>query len=274
MREHIVPDSLSGQVAVVVGAGSSGDGLSNGQACALAYAIAGASVLCVDNNADRANETVQLIENNGFQARGVRADATDEAEMSTVIETAMDSFGRVDIMHNNVGVGGSSGAPDQIAKAEWDREIAQNLSSAYLGMRVAVPALRASNGGVIINTSSLLAVRFLKRPSVAYTTAKAAVEALTRASAIAYARENIRVNCIRIGFSETPLIKLALDERGITGDEADQAMQRSRSKVPLRQQHTSPCDVATAAAWLASDASRGITGVILNVDGGLEGAPI
>jgi len=255
-----------------MGAGSIAPGWSNGKACAVAYARAGGSVACVDRRRESAEETAELIRAFGGDSVAIEADATIEADAHRAVATAVDALGGLDVMHNNVGVGGTSGAPDDIPPDAWDREIAQNLTSAYLGIRAAVPALRACGGGAIINTSSLLAVRFLRRPTVAYSAAKAGVEALTRSSAVAYGPQNIRVNCIRIGFSETPLVEAGI--RHLDAERQKREMAKSRGKVPLRGEHTSPFDVAATAVFLASDDAQGITGAIFNVDGGLDCAPI
>lgn len=127
---------------------------------------------------------------------------------------------------------------------------------------------------MITNISSLMSTRFLRRPSVAYTASKAAVEALTRSCAAAYGRDNIRVNCIRIGFSETPLITLPLEWAGLSEEQQQAEMDKSRRKVPLRGEHGDGFDVGNAAVFLASDEAKYISGAILNVDGALEAAPI
>lgn len=265
---------LEGKVAVVVGAGTVAPGWSNGKACAVRYAREGAAVVCADVSHERAEETVRKIANEGGQAVAVGCDATKELDVKRAVDAACSQYGRLDIMHNNVGVGGSSGLPDRIAPELWDREVAQNLTTAYLGIRCAAPVMREQGGGVILNISSLLAVRFLSRPTAGYTAAKAAVEALTRACAAGYGRDGIRVNCIRIGFSETPLIRLGLERRYALPEEQDAAMNKSRAKVPLRNEHGDPFDVANAAVFLASDEAKHLTGIILGVDGGLECAPI
>jgi NAD(P)-dependent dehydrogenase (short-subunit alcohol dehydrogenase family) len=265
---------LEGRSIVVMGAGSIAPGWSNGKACAMSYARAGANVVCVDVVAARAEDAAQRIAGEGGRVIALKADATREEDVAAVVERAEREFGRLDVLHNNVGVGGSMGAPDQIPLAAWQRELSVNLTSAYLGIRHAVPAMRRAGGGAIVNISSLLAVRFLKLPSVGYTAAKAGVEALTRACAAAYGRDNIRVNCIRIGFAETPLVELGLAARGLTGERREQELNKSRAKVPLRGEHTDPFDVGACAVFLASDEARHVTGVVLNVDGGLECAPV
>jgi NAD(P)-dependent dehydrogenase (short-subunit alcohol dehydrogenase family) len=270
----MTPSSLEGKVAVVVGAGSIGEGWGNGKASAVSYARAGARVVCVDFHLDRAEATRALIEEEGGAAVAIAADATSEADVAAAVSLATSTWGRLDVMHNNVGVGGTSGGPDKIAPEQWDREIAQNLTTAYLGIRCVVPVMQAQGGGVITNISSLMSTRFLRRPSVAYTASKAAVEALTRSCAAAYGRDNIRVNCIRIGFSETPLITLPLEWAGLSEEQQQAEMDKSRRKVPLRGEHGDGFDVGNAAVFLASDEAKYISGAILNVDGALEAAPI
>jgi NAD(P)-dependent dehydrogenase (short-subunit alcohol dehydrogenase family) len=265
-------NKLDGRIVVVVGAGSVGAGIGNGKASAIAYAREGATVVCVDFRLERAEETVERIAAEGGTALALAADATDEPALQAVVDETVRRYSRLDVMHNNVGVGGTSGLPDQIEPAAWAREIDQNLTSAYMGIRCAAPVMRAQGGGSILNISSLLAVRFLRRPTSGYTAGKAAVEALTRSCAAGYGRDNIRVNCIRIGFSETPLIMAGLQQ--LTDEAREREMDKSRAKVPLRGEHGDPFDVAAAAVFLASDDAKHITGTILDVDGGLQAAPI
>ena len=230
-------------------------------------------MVCADLHLSRAEETAQIIADEGGIAIADpgRCDRPSR-RCGAVIAEAVGRFGRLDVMHNNVGVGGTGGLPDQIEPAAWARRSIRTSPPRTSGIRCAVPALRASGGGSIVNISSLLAVRFLRRPTAGYTAGKAAVEALTRACAAGYGRDGIRVNCIRIGFSETPLILTALQH---LPDEVQQReLDKSRAKVPLRGEHGDPFDVAAAAVFLASDDAKHISGAILDVDGALNAAPI
>jgi NAD(P)-dependent dehydrogenase (short-subunit alcohol dehydrogenase family) len=266
---------LEGKVAIVMGAGSSAPGWSNGKACAAAYAREGAAVLCVDFDAGRAEEAAGVIAAEGHVARALRADATREDDVEAAVAYAVSEFGGLDIMHNNVGVGSDGGALHEHSVAAWDRELDVSLKSAFLGMRAAIPRLQARGGGAIVNISSIAAVRPLKRgSSVSYSAAKAGVEAMTRVAAADYGPENIRVNCIRIGFCDTPLVRGMYERAGIHGEALEAKMKEGGQTVPLRHERTQVWDVANAAVFLACDEARHITGVILNVDGGLDVAPI
>lgn len=268
-------DRLKGKVAVVVGAGSSAQGWSNGKAVAAAYAREGAAVLAVDFDAARAEEAANTIQAEGFRAHPFRADATREDEVEAAIAEAVKAFGGLDILHNNVGVGSEGGAWDTLTLDSWRREIDVSLTSVFLSTRAAIPRFRARGGGAIVNTSSIAAIRPLNRGSSApYVAAKAGVEAITRQCAADYGPENIRANCVRIGFCDTPLVRGMYIRAGVTGDELEAKMKEGGAIVPLRHERTTVWDVANAAVFLASDEARHVTGVVLSVDGGLDVAPL
>jgi NAD(P)-dependent dehydrogenase (short-subunit alcohol dehydrogenase family) len=266
--------ALEGKVAVVMGAGACGPGWSNGKAAAVAYARAGASVLAVDFMADRAEATVSIISSEGNVARSFRADATREQEVEAAMACAVETFGGIDVVHNNVGMGGAGGSAHETQLAVWNHELMVSLTSTFLGVRAAIPHLRARGGGAIVNISSIAAVRFLKRGRVAYSVAKAGVETLTRVCAADYGPDNIRVNCIRIGFSDTPQAHQAYQAIGIRDEALTALLGQTAARVPLRHERTQPWGIASAAVFLASEAARDITGVVLNVDGGLEVATL
>ena len=133
---------FDGRTVVVVGAGAIGAGWSNGKACAVTYAREGATVFCIDYLLPRAEETAHIIAGEGGRAVALQADETDEAALGAAVEVAVEQTGRLDVMHNNVGAGGSPGAPDKVSLKEFQRDIAQNLTTAFLGTRLAVPVMR------------------------------------------------------------------------------------------------------------------------------------
>jgi NAD(P)-dependent dehydrogenase (short-subunit alcohol dehydrogenase family) len=267
---------LQGKVAVVMGAGSSGPGWSNGKAVAATYAREGAKVVAVDFDLARAEETAQAIAGEGHLAKAFRADATQEADVEAVMAFAIEQFGALDILHNNIG--SASDKSERIHEhslGNWDRELAVTLKTGFLGMKAAIPHMLKAGGGAIVNTSSIAAVRPLTRGSNAsYAAAKAGIEAITKVAASDYGPDNIRVNCVRIGYADTPLVRGLYLKAGVPADEVDGLMLQSGKSVPLRNERTTVWDVANAALFLASDEAKHITGVILNVDGGLDVAQI
>ena len=268
-------DRLKGKVALVMGAGSSGGGWSNGKAVAAVYAREGASVLAVDFDFARAQEAAREIGADGLQILPFRCDVTHQEDVEAAVAEAVKAFGGLDILHNNVGVGSAGGPWDRTPLEAWRREIDVSLTSVFLGTKAAIPAFRARGGGAIVNTSSIAAIRPLNRGSSApYVAAKAGVEALTRQCAADYGPENIRANCIRIGFCDTPLVRGMYIKAGVTGEALEAKMKEGGAIVPLRHERTTVWDVANAAVFLASDEARHVTGVILNVDGGLDVAPL
>jgi NAD(P)-dependent dehydrogenase (short-subunit alcohol dehydrogenase family) len=267
---------LQGKVAVVMGAGSSGPGWGNGKAVAAAFAREGASVLAVDFDLGRAEEAAREIAGDGLVVKPFRADATQEADVEAAMAYAAREFGGIDILHNNIG--SASSKPErthEMSLESWNRELDVSLKTAFLGMKFAIPHLLARGGGAIVNVSSIAAVRNLERGmSVSYSAAKAGVEAITRAAACDYGPQNIRVNAIRIGYADTPLMRGMYTRGGVPADQLDAVMRESGKSVPLRNERTSVWDVANAAVFLACEESRHVTGVILNVDGGLDVAAI
>ena len=256
---------LDGKVAVVVGAGQTpGDTIGNGRATAILFAREGARVVAVDRRFDSARETVATIEAEGGSALAVEADATREADCAALVARCRDEHGRIDVLHNNVGIGGGDAGPAHIEEAEWDRILSVNLKSAVLPCKHALPVMRAQGSGSIINISSAAAV--CSTGIVAYKTSKAGLNAYTQALAIGNAKYGIRANVIMPGLMNTPMAIEGISRA--TNVPKQELIRRRNALVPLRATMGTAWDVAYAALFLASDEARFITGVALPVDGG------
>jgi NAD(P)-dependent dehydrogenase (short-subunit alcohol dehydrogenase family) len=258
---------LKDRVAIVVGAGQSpGEGIGNGRATALTFAREGAKVLCVDHNLASAQETVDSIATKGGTALAFRADVTVHAELAAMAAEALARWGRIDILHNNVGVslaGGDAELPDLTEEAV-DRCVAINLKSCIFAAKEVIPVMRRQNSGAIINISSMAAIT--SYPYVAYKATKAAMIAFTEQLADQNARYGIRANVILPGLMNTPM---AVDTRARAFRKSRAEVEAERdAKVPLRHKMGTAWDVANAALFLASDEANFITGVTLPVDGG------
>ena len=256
---------LKGKVAVVSGAGTyGGSGVGNGAAVAIVFARAGAKVLLVDAVQEWADATKATIEGEGGVAMSTAADVTDPNACQQAISLAVERFGGLDILHNNVG-GGARGSVVEADEETWQRSISVNLMSMVNMSRYAIPHMINGGGGSIINVSSVTALRPKAGESAApYTVNKAAVVGLTSAMALDHAKDNVRVNCIMPGLMWTPRVSQAgADAREIR-----------RSSTPLPVEGES-WDIGWAALYLAGDEARFVTGIVLPVDGGflLTSAP-
>ena len=258
---------LDGQAAIVVGGGQTpGQTIGNGRATAITYARAGARVLVADRDLDAAAATVAEITAEGGDAVPFRADVTDEADIAAMVADACDRWGRLDILHNNVGIS-VAGGDAEISKIEgeaFDRIMAINLKSMVLAIKHALPVMRGQQSGNIVNISSTAAHE--DYPWVTYKASKAAAKAMTEQVALQNAPHGIRVNCIQPGLMNTPM---AVDARMDAWDMTREEVVAMRdAKVPLGGKMGTAWDVANAALFLVSDEARFITGVTLMVDGG------
>jgi NAD(P)-dependent dehydrogenase (short-subunit alcohol dehydrogenase family) len=253
-----VPDGwgLSGKVAVVTGGGAVGDGIGNGRAAAILLAKAGARVVVVDRDGALARRTVEMIGAAGGEAIAVEADVTKAGDCAAMVKTALDRFGRLDLLDNNVGIGSRGSVVDE-TEENWRRVMQVNVDSMFLTAKHAIPAMRRAGGGAIVNVSSISALR--PRGLTAYSVSKGAVIALTRAMAVDHGRDGIRVNCVAPGPVYTPMVYA----RGMS----DEARQRRRQASALGIEGTG-WDIGHAVRFLLSDQARYITGHILVVDGG------
>jgi len=258
---------LKDKVAIVVGAGQSpGEGVGNGRATALTFAREGAKVVCVDRDLKSAQETVDLIGASQGIAVAFKADVTKNADIKAMVADSHARWGRIDVLHNNVGVSlaGGDAELDKITEEAFDRCVAINLKSCILAAKHVIPIMRQQKSGTIINISSMAAITTY--PYVAYKATKSAMIAFTEQLAYQNADYGIRANVILPGLMDTPM---AVDTRAREWHKtrAEVAAERD-SKVPLRKKMGTAWDVANAALFLASDEANFITGVTLPVDGG------
>ena len=253
-----VPDDwgLDGKVAIVTGGGAAGDGIGNGRAAAILLAKAGARVVVVDRAAELAARTVAMIEALGGKAIGCEADVTKPEDCRAMVEAALDRFGRLDLLDNNVGIG-SRGSVVEESQETWRRVMQVNVETMFLVAKHAIPAMIRAGGGAIVNVSSISALR--PRGLTAYSASKGAVIALTRAMAVDHGPDGIRVNCVAPGPVYTPMVY----QRGMS----EEARARRRKASLLGIEGTG-WDVGRAVRFLLSDHARYVTGQTLVVDGG------
>jgi NAD(P)-dependent dehydrogenase (short-subunit alcohol dehydrogenase family) len=258
---------LADKVAVVIGAGQSpGEGVGNGRATVLRFAQEGAKVLAVDRDRESAEETTRLAAREGGTCVAFDADVTREETLAAAMAEATRLWGRLDILHNNVGVSLAGGdAPLlELTEAAFDRVSAINLRGTIMACKHAIPIMRAQRSGAIVNISSIAALATY--PYVAYKATKAAMIEFTRQLAIENAEHGIRANAILPGLIDTPM---AVDTRARTwGRSREEVAAERNAQVPLRRRMGTGWDVANAALFLASDEAGFITGVALPVDGG------
>jgi NAD(P)-dependent dehydrogenase (short-subunit alcohol dehydrogenase family) len=256
---------LKDKVAVIVGAGQTpGETVGNGRAAAILFAREGASVVLVDCNIESALETQAMIHQEGGLSIAVQGDVTREQDCQAVVQAAVETYGRVDVLHNNVGIGTGDGPIEQVTAEVWDRIMNVNLKGIFLSCKSTLPVMRKQQSGSIINISSIAAV--CSANIAAYKTSKAGVNALTHQIAMDNARFGIRANAIMPGLINTPMAIEGISQaRGIP---KQQLITERDARVPLGRKMGTAWDVAYAALFLASDESRFITGVVLPVDGG------
>ena len=257
---------LENKTAVVVGAGQTpGETIGNGRAMALLFAREGAQVLCVDRLQERAEETAALIAEEGGVAAAIGADIVKAADSARIVEEAKSRFGRLDVLVNNVGIGGGDGPAHRLEEAAFDRILSVNLKGMWLTIKAALPVMREGGGGSIVNISSLAARG--GGIQLAYEVSKAGVNRLTTSVAQSQARYGVRCNAIMMGYMDTPMAVSGI--AGASGRSTAEVRAERDARVPLRGRMGTAWDTAYAALFLASDEAQFISGAILPVDGAM-----
>ena len=250
---------LSGKVAIITGAASAGPGIGIGAATAFLFSREGAKLLLVNRSETRAQELCNEIKKNGGCCSVFAGDVTKEGDTERMVESAIQIYGRVDILFNNVGCG-APGTVVNVKQEVWDNAFNTNLKGTMLSCKYSIPRMIESGGGTIINVSSVGAVQGYRRNDIgfaAYSASKAGLIGLTLSIAADFAIDGIRANTLIVGMVETPaLVKFG-----------SEAKEKRKLAIPLQIEGT-VWDVAWAAVYLASDESRWVTGISLPIDGG------
>ena len=249
---------LDGKVAIVTGAGSRADGIGNGRAAAILLAREGVKVGLLDASKEWAETTKAMIDDEGGASKVIVADVSDPASTAASVAATVGEWGRLDILVNNVGIGGPAGNAVDMDPGAWDDAMQVNVRSMMLMAKSAIPEMIKQGGGAIVNIASIDGLRG-GNPSLFYSTSKGAIVNMTRSMAVHHGPDGIRVNCIAPGFVYTPMV--------YTSSMSDE-LREQRRKNNLLQIEGTGWDVGDGVVYLASDQSRWVTGVVLSIDGG------
>lgn len=262
------PLSLKGKIALVSGCGTAGDGIGNGKAISVLLARRGATVFGIDIREEAARSTQALIESEGNQARVMVGDVASADFVAQAVGACLNQCGRIDIAINNVGMS-EPGDPATMNEDVWERQLDLNVTSAFRVCKQVIPQMVEQGGGAIVNVSSVAGLRYVGKPQVGYSAAKAALMQMTRTTAVIYAPTRVRLNCVVPGLIDTPLVVRLADK--YHGGDLQGFRDKRAAQVPMGHMG-SAWDVASAAAFLASDEAKYITGTELVVDGGFIAA--
>ena len=254
------------KVVIVTGAGCVGPGWGNGRAAAVLFAQEGARIFAVDRAAEPLKETLERAREAGGEIASHCCDVTNSAAVATMVQSCLDTYGRIDVLVNNVG-GSAAGGPVELAEEAWDAQVDHNLKSVFLTCKHVIPVMEKQGGGAIVNTSSVSGLRWTGAAQVGYAACKAGVIQFSRVVAVQYAKKGIRVNCVVPGQMHTPLVEARL-ARQRTGGDLDLLLKQRVGRIPLGFMGDGR-DTAHAVLFLASDEARFITGTEIVVDGGM-----
>ena len=254
-----ITEDLEGRVAIVTGAGSRpGEGVGNGRAASILLARAGARLVLADANADWAEGTRRMIAEEGGEGLVAQGDVTRPEACRAIVAAAVERYGRLDVLVNNVGISGPPGTAEEVDPEAWAEGLLVNVTSMMLMAKYAVPEMRRAGGGAIVNIASVAGLRG-GHPHLLYPTSKGAVVNMTRAMAVHHAKDRIRVNCVCPGMVYTPMVQ----KGGMPAE-----LREARRRRSILQTEGSGWDVGAAVAFLASGKARWMTGAIVPVDAG------
>ena len=259
---------LAGKVALVFGAGSIAEEMGNGKAAAILYAREGARVVAVDRELDRAQATVDAIRAEGHDACAIAADATASEAVADAVLACERRFGRIDVLHNNVG-DVVFGGPIAVSADDWERGLRLNLTTAFLSCKHVLPVMERQASGAIVNVSSIAGLRWLGLSYVAYASAKAGLNQLTTSIALEYAHRGIRANAVAPGLIDSGMVRVAFRAEAVRRGIGLEDLMAERHAASPTGRMGDPWDVAYASLFLASDEARYVNGVVLPVDGGM-----
>jgi NAD(P)-dependent dehydrogenase (short-subunit alcohol dehydrogenase family) len=230
----------------------------------LIFAREGATVVVADMNEESGNGTVNEIESNGGRGLFVRTDVSRAGDVESLVRTAEERFGKLDVMFNNAGIFPDADASvTDTSEDVWDLVMNVNLKGVFLGCKYAIPAMQRAGGGSIINVASFVALVGAATPQIAYTASKGGVLSMTREIAVEFARQNIRANAICPGPVDTPLLQSILSD--------PVKKQRRMVHIPVGRPAQAR-EIANAVLFLASDESSYVNGATFTVDGGITAA--
>jgi len=258
---------FAGKVALVTGAGCVGPGWGNGRAIAVGLAREGATVLAVDRERARVEETLARAEGLTGSIEPWVADVTRSESVAGMVAACVERFGRIDVLVNNVG-GSAAGGPVEMSESVWDSQVDANLKSVFLVCKHVLPVMERQGSGAIVNMASTSGLRWTGAAQVAYAATKAGVIQLSRVVAVQYASRGIRVNTVVPGQMHTPMVEARLAGQRAGGDVEALLAARQR-RIPLGFMGDGR-DTAAAVLFLASDEARFVTGTELVVDGGMS----
>jgi NAD(P)-dependent dehydrogenase (short-subunit alcohol dehydrogenase family) len=260
---------MANRTVFLSGGGSDPAGWANGAAAAVTYAAHGADVFVVDRDLSRAEVTVSHITKSGGTATAFQADITDEDSVKTAVAACLDTFGKIDTLHNNVGII-TLGAITDLALSDWQRALQVNMTGMFLTCKHALPSLEAAGNAAIVNIGSVSGIRHTGVAMIAYASTKATVGQFTRSIALEYAKRGVRANAVLPGLMNTPLVTNSM--QGTFGSTDSEGLIAARDALCPTGKMGTAWDVANASLFLASDDAAYITGIELVVDGGLSAA--